>query len=289
MNWLYLGCISLVAFSTINIFDRKFLGEFKIHPMVFPAIATTLGTFFTFILTLIIIGWPQEIPMNVIYYGIIIGIFNFTSSSFFYWSLSQASLAKVIALDRIKLIISLIIAVLFFQEKFIWLWIPGAVLILFGNYLLIKKSNSISTKLELGALLMLISGFIGGFQIIPEKIGVTIGLPILVALVASVTRSILYILTAVIFRRHHFKHFFSRLRVVKWSMALLFRSFCSASGWVAFYYALNLALISKITPLLQLRPVLTIFFAWFFLKEKATNKRLFATIVITIGALLIIL
>ena len=118
MSWLYLGLISLVAFSTINILDRKFLGELKIHPVVFPAIATTLGTFFTFIFTLILIGMQKEISPSVWKFGIISGIIDFFSASFFYYALSKAPVSKVIALDRIKIITSLIIAVLLFHETF---------------------------------------------------------------------------------------------------------------------------------------------------------------------------
>lgn len=289
MTWLLLGILATAAFSILNILDRKFLGELNIHPVVFPAVATTLGTVFTFLFTLILIGVPEDIPSKVIIYGIIIGIFNFSSSSFFYWSLSKAPVSKVIALDRIKIIISLVIAVIFFGETFYWYWVPGVVLIFVGNFLLMKNPGKKSINWEKGAILMLLAGFIGGFQIIPEKIGVEMGLPILVAAIASATRSTGYITTALLFRRQHFKPFWQYIKKLKWGSILVFRSFCSASGWVCFYYALDLGLISKIIPLMQLRLVFAVIMASIFLSEKETKTRLFATIVITIGALLIII
>lgn len=288
MEWLYLGLISLCAFSTINILDRKFLGELKIHPVVFPAIATSLGTVFTFLFTLILVGIPHELPKGVLYFGIISGIIDFASASFFYYSLSKAPLSKVIALDRIKIIASLTIAVLFFNEKFYWIWIPGVVLIILGNVLLMQKREQWSKAWEKGAFYMFLAGLIGGFAIIPEKLGVEIGLPVLIALIASFTRASGYIGSALIFHRRHFPHFFAHLKKFKWGSTLLFRSFCSASGWTAFYYALDFGLISKVTPLLQLRPVTSVALAIIFLSESETKMRIFGTILITIGALLII-
>jgi len=289
MNWLYLGLISLVAFSTINILDRKFLGELKIHPVVFPAIATTIGTVFTFIFTLILVGLPDYIPAAVWKFGIISGIIDFFSASFFYYSLSKAPISKVIALDRIKIITSLIIAVVLFNEQFQWLWLPGVLLILLGNILLVKTREKWNKTWETGAMFMFIAGIIGGFAIIPEKMGVQVGMPILIALLASATRSTGYLTTALIFHRQHFAHFWQHLKKFKWGSTLIFRSFCSASGWTAFYYALAFGLISKVTPLLQLRPVASVVLAIFFLGEKETKLRLFGTIIITLGALLIIL
>lgn len=289
MNWLYLGLISLAAFSTINILDRKFLGELKIHPVVFPAIATTIGTVFTFIFTIILVGIPHSIPAAVWKFGIISGIIDFFSASCFYYSLSKAPISKVIALDRIKIITSLIIAVVLFNEQFQWLWLPGVILIIIGNILLVRTREKWNKTWETGAILMFIAGIIGGFAIIPEKMGVQIGMPILIALFASTTRSTGYIVTSLIFHRQHFAHFWQHLKKFKWGSTLVFRSFCSASGWTAFYYALAFGLISKVTPLLQLRPVAAVLLAIFFLGEKETKLRLFGTIIITLGALLIIL
>jgi transporter family protein len=288
MDWLYLGLISLGAFSTINILDRKFLGELKIHPVVFPAIATSLGTVFTFLFTLILVGVPHELPREVLYFGVISGIIDFASASFFYYSLSKAPLSKVIALDRIKIVTSLAIAVLFFHEQFYWIWVPGIFLIALGNILFIQKRGEWNKKWERGALYMFLAGLIGGFAIIPEKMGVEVGLPVLIALISSFTRSTGYVGSALIFHRQHFSHFWKHLKQFKWGSTLLFRSFCSASGWTAFYYALDFGLISKVTPLLQLRPVTSVILAIIFLSERETKLRIFGTILITLGALLII-
>jgi len=288
MNWLFLGIISLIAFSTINIVDRKFLGELKIHPVVFPAIATSLGTIFTFIFALVLIGIPDNIPIGVMKFGFFGGIIDFISASFFYRSLAKAPISKVIALDRIKLIASLVIAVFMFHDPFQWLWLPGVILIFTGNILLMKKINTWNPQWDKGAMYMLLAGVVGGFAIIPEKLGVQLGVPVLVALFASITRASGYIITATIFYRQHFAHFWQHLLRFKWGSTLIFRSFCSATGWTAFYYALDLGLISKITPLSQLRPAMSVLMAIFFLSEKETKWRIFGTIVITIGALLII-
>lgn len=289
MSWLWLGLISLVAFSTINILDRKFLGELKIHPVVFPAVATTLGTFFTLIFTLLLIGIPHQIPHSVIKFGFFGGLIDFISASFFYRALAKAPISKVIALDRIKLITSLIIAVIIFHEPFKWLWLPGIILILLGNILLINKINQWQSKWESGVIFMLLAGFFGGFAIIPEKMGVNIGVPILVALSASATRSTCYIITALFFYKNHFKHFWQHLIKFKWTSTLLFRSFCSATGWTAFYYAIDIGLISKISPISQIRPAMSIILAMIFLHEKETKLRLIGTIIICLGALLIII
>lgn len=287
-SWLYLGIISLFCFSIINIVDRKFLGDLKVNPVVFPAIATTLGTFFTLLFLLFFIGIPDHISYKIILCGVIGGLIDFISASFFYYALSKAPISRVIALDRIKLLTSLFLAVLLFNENFYWIWVPGILLIIIGNILLIKKDKNIADKYNQGMWFMFIAGLISGFAIIPEKFGVSIGAPVLIAFLASTTRSIFYILHALIRHRHHFNHFINHLKQKKWVVSLIFRSFCSASGWVAFYYSLSIGLISKVTPLLQLRPVCAVLLAAFFLNEKETKRRLFATIIITIGALLII-
>lgn len=289
LNWVTLGLLSTVAFSFINLADRKLLHKLNAHPIAYPAFATTLGTIFTAIFSIFLLNGVGSFTQAAIFWGVIVGLIGVVGSGLFYFALSNSEVSKIIAFDRIKLIIVLIIAAVFFNEPLTWWMLCGAILIIGGNMYISTSSTKRFPKLETGAWLMIASGIVGALLIIPQKIGVRLGDPMIIALIASATRSTLFVTGAVVFRRRHLSDLRKQLQRPKMIIALLIRSLASATGWTAFYFALSLGFIYQVTGLSQLRPAIVVFIAWLLLKEQEVKKRMIGTVIIVIGALFIVL
>lgn len=287
MQWLSIGLLATLSFSFLNVADRKFLNHFKAHPVAYPAFATTLGTVFTFIFALFLMPDLTAISWGTIRWGFITGMFTFLESILFYKAISHGEVSKVIGFDRIKLVATISIAVLLFNEPFTYLMMLGAAAIIFGNiYSSIPKGSRLP-KLDYSAYLMIMSGLIGSLNIVFSKLGVSSGEPIIVALIASGVRSVGFISLALTFYRSEVTTMRHHLKSTKARLALSVRSLASATGWTAYYYALGLGLIIQVTGIMQLRPVLVTILGAVLLGEKETSRRLLGSIIILIGALCI--
>lgn len=289
MSWVILGLISTGAFSFINVADRKLLHKLNAHPIAYPAFATSLGTVFTAIFAIILSNDIQDWNQTAIFWGVISGLISVIGSGLFYIALSKSEISKIISFERIKLVITLTIAVVIFSEPFSLWMILGVALILAGNIYMSIPTGKYLPKLELAGLLMLCSGVIDGLTIIPQKLGVIEGSPIVIAVVASATRSLIYVISALVFRREHLLALQKQLSSPSMFASLVVRSFASAVGWTSFYYALSIGFIYQITGIAQFRPALVALLAWLFLKEAEPRRRLFATGIVVIGALCIVL
>ncbi len=288
-QWVVLGLISTGAFSFINVADRKLLHKLNAHPIAYPAFATSLGTVFTAIFAIAlntdITSWNQ----TALFWGMVSGLISVVGSGLFYFALSKSEISKIISFERIKLVVTLVIAVVIFNEPFSWWMLVGIALILFGNIYMSIPAGQRLPQIELAGILMLCSGVIDGLTIIPQKLGVIEGSPIVIALVASATRSVIYVLTAIFFRREHLMALQVQLKSPRMFSSLVVRSLASAVGWTAFYYALSIGFIYQITGIAQFRPAIVAILAWLFLKELEPRRRLFATGIVVIGALCLVL
>lgn len=287
--WVILGLISTGAFSFINVADRKLLHKLNAHPIAYPAFATSLGTVFTAIFAIIVSNDITDWNQAALFWGVISGLISVVGSGLFYIALSKSEISKIISFERIKLIVVLGIAIFVFNEPFSWWMLVGIVLILAGNIYMSIPAGKYLPKLELAGVLMLCSGVIDGLTIIPQKLGVIEGSPIIIALVASATRSFIYVLSALVFRREHLHALQNQLKSPRMFGSLVVRSLASAIGWTSFYYALSIGFIYQVTGISQFRPALVALLAWLLLKETEPHRRLVATGIVVVGALCIVL
>lgn len=288
-QWIVLGLISTGAFSFINVADRKLLHKLNAHPIAYPAFATSLGTVFTAIFAIILNNDISSWNHAALFWGIISGLISVIGSGLFYIALSKSEISKIISFERIKLVITLAIAIVIFNEPFSWWMLVGIALILFGNIYMSIPAGKRLPHIELAGILMLCSGIVDGLTIIPQKMGVIEGDPIMIALVASATRSLIYVATALFFRREHLIELQNQLKSPRMFGALVLRSLASAIGWTSFYYALSIGFIYQITGIAQFRPAIVAILAWLFLKETEPRRRLFSTCIVVIGALCLVL
>ncbi|MDP3970504.1 MAG: hypothetical protein Q8P90_02290 [bacterium] len=84
-GWVILGLISTIAFSFINLADRKFLNELNAHPIAYPAFATTLGTIITGIFAIFLLEGIDSFNITTIKWGLLSGVISLIGSSLFYF------------------------------------------------------------------------------------------------------------------------------------------------------------------------------------------------------------
>ena len=70
---------------------------------------------------------------------------------------------------------------------------------------------------------------------------------------------------------------------------LILSGLCTGLSWLCYYKALQLGDVSKVVPIDKLSIVITIFFSYFFLKEKLSVRSLIGFIGIIVGTLLLLI
>jgi bacterial/archaeal transporter family protein len=285
--WILFALLSALFAGITTILAK--LGIKNTDSYVATAIRTVVVLVFSWLMVFVVgsqntIG---DISIKSIIFLVLSGITTGFSWICYFRSLQLGDVNKVVPIDKSSTLLTMLLAFIFLGEKMTLNKVMGMIGIGVGTYLMIQKKETnedvnVDNKWLIYALL---SAVFAGLTSILGKIGIenvesNLGTAIRTIVVLIVAWGIVFWLSKV----QEIKKIDRR----SWIFILL-SGFTTGLSWLSYYHALKYGLAGIVVPMDKLSIVVTIAFAYIFLKEKLSLKATLGLVLLIICTLLLLL
>ena len=202
----------------------------------------------------------------------------------FYKGLSLGDVNKVVAIDKSSTIITILLAIVLFNEtNHLQIKLISTLLISVGIFLMIeKKSNERTVESNK----WLIYGFLSAIFASLTSILAKIGIANVDSTLATAIRTVVVLLMAwlIVFLKK--KSNLVKNIDRKEMLFLVLSAIATLMSWLCYYYAISNGIVSIVVPIDKLSIVGFVVFSYIFFREKLSKKALFGLISLIIGTLL---
>lgn len=252
------------------------------------ALRTIVILLFSWLMVLIVgsLSSIHRLSMMTWVFLILSGLATGLSWLCYFKALQLGNVNKVTPIDKSSTLLTMIFAMIFLGESITILKILSLICIGIGTYLMIdKKENVIEVKDNQWLIYALGSAVFASLTAILGKVGIQ-GVE---SNLGTAIRTVVVLLMAwlVVFVTGKQK----QLKVIdktSW-LFILFSGITTGLSWLCYYKALQDGQASIVVPIDKLSIVITIFFSYFFLKEKLSVRSLIGFIGIIVGTLLLLI
>lgn len=264
------------------------IGVKDIDSHVATAIRTIIVLIFSWIMVFII--GSQSTIVNIdgktFLFLILSGLSTGGSWLCYFKALQLGDVNKVVPIDKSSTILTMILAFIFLNEKITINMVIGMIGIAIGTYLMIQKKEKAEKIVKGKAWLIyaLLSALFASLTSILGKVGIenvesNLG-------TAIRTIAVLVMAWIIVFATKKQRDI---KKIDKRSLIFLILSgVATGASWLCYYKALQDGLASIVVPIDKLSILVTVLFAYIFLKEKLSKKSLLGLILIIVGTLLLL-
>lgn len=255
---------------------------------VATAIRTIIVLIFSWIMVFIVGSQNtiSNITDKTLLFLILSGLATGASWLCYFKALQLGDVNKVVPIDKSSTILTMILAFIFLKEKITINMIIGMVGIGIGTYLMIQKKEN-TEKIVKGKGWLIYAVLSAIFASLTSILG-KIGIENIESNLGTAIRTIVVLIMAwvIVFVT---KKQSNVSKIDKRSLLFLILSGIATGGsWLCYYKALQDGLASIVVPIDKLSILVTIFFAYVFLKEKLSKKSLLGLSLIVAGTLVLI-
>ena len=255
-------------------------------------LATALRTIVVLIFSIImvfVVGSQQTIkeiaPVSWIFL-VLSGLATGASWMCYFKALSIGDVNKVIPIDKSSTILSVLLAILIFNEtNNLIVKLFGTALIGAGTYLMIEKKRATETKNTKWLLYAVLSAIFAALTSVLAKMGISgvesnLGTAIRTAVV-------LIMAWGIVLAKGEQK----QLKGInkKELVFIALSGLATGASWLCYYYAIQNGVMSVVVPIDKMSVLITVLFSVVFLKEKMSFKSIFGLIVMSVGTLAMVL
>ena len=255
-------------------------------------LATALRTLVVLIFSIImvfVVGSQQTIkeiaPVSWIFL-VLSGLATGASWMCYFKALSIGDVNKVIPIDKSSTILSVLLAILIFNEtNNLIVKLFGTALIGAGTYLMIEKKRATETKNTKWILYAVLSAIFAALASVLAKMGISgvesnLGTAIRTAVV-------LIMAWGIVLAKGEQK----QLKGInkKELVFIALSGLATGASWLCYYYAIQNGIMSVVVPIDKMSVLITVLFSVVFLKEKMSFKSIFGLIVMSVGTLAMVL
>lgn len=265
------------------------VGIKDIDSHVATAIRTIIVLIFSWIMVFVI--GSQSTIVNIdgktFLFLILSGLSTGGSWLCYFKALQLGDVNKVVPIDKSSTILTMVLAFIFLNEKITINMIIGMIGIAVGTYLMIQKKQGVEKIVKgkawliyalLSALFASLTSILGKFGV--ENIESNLGTAIRTIVVLIMA----WILVFATKKQRDIR------KIDKMSLIFIVLSgIATGASWLCYYRALQEGLASVVVPIDKLSILVTILFAYIFLKEKLSKKSILGLILIVTGTLLLII
>ena len=264
------------------------IGVKDVDSHVATAIRTIIVLIFSWIMVFII--GSQSTIVNIdgqtFLFLILSGLSTGGSWLCYFKALQLGDVNKVVPIDKSSTILTMILAFIFLNEKITINMVIGMIGIAIGTYLMIQKKEKSEKIVKRKAWLIyaLLSALFASLTSILGKVGIenvesNLGTAIrtIVVLIMS------WIIVFATKKQRDIKKIDKRSLIF-----LILSGVATGASWLCYYKALQDGLASIVVPIDKLSILVTVLFAYIFLKEKLSKKSLLGLILIVVGTLLLL-
>ncbi len=285
--WLIMAVLSAFFAGLTSILAK--CGIKKTDSDVATALRTIVVLIFSWIMVWIV-GSAETIshidPVSFLFL-ILSGLATGASWICYFKALAMGDVNKVVPIDKSSTILSVLLAMIFFQEtQHLVIKLAGAALLATGIFLMIeKKQSSVQETSKKWMLYAVCSAVFASLTSILAKIGIT-GVE---SNLGTAIRTIVVLFSAwsVVFAKGKQKQMAS---VSKKELAFIALSgLATGASWLCYYYAIQNGVVSVVVPIDKLSILVTIAFSYLVFKEKLSKKAGAGLLLMTAGTLVMTL
>lgn len=264
------------------------IGVKDVDSHVATAIRTIIVLIFSWIMVFII--GSQSTIVNIdgktFLFLILSGLSTGGSWLCYFKALQLGDVNKVVPIDKSSTILTMILAFIFLNEKITINMVIGMIGIAIGTYLMIQKKEKAEKIVKRKAWLIyaLLSALFASLTSILGKVGIeNVESNLGIAIRTIVVLVMAWIIVFATKKQRDIKKIDKRSLIF-----LILSGVATGASWLCYYKALQDGLASIVVPIDKLSILVTVLFAYIFLKEKLSKKSLLGLILIVVGTLLLL-
>lgn len=264
------------------------IGVKDVDSHVATAIRTIIVLIFSWIMVFII--GSQSTIVNIdgktFLFLILSGLSTGGSWLCYFKALQLGDVNKVVPIDKSSTILTMILAFIFLNEKITINMVIGMIGIAIGTYLMIQKKEKAEKIVKRKAWLIyaLLSALFASLTSILGKVGIeNVESNLGTAIRTIVVLVMAWIIVFAAKKQRDIKNIDKRSLIF-----LILSGVATGASWLCYYKALQDGLASIVVPIDKLSILVTVLFAYIFLKEKLSKKSLLGLILIVVGTLLLL-
>lgn len=264
------------------------IGVKDIDSHVATAIRTIIVLIFSWIMVFIIGSQSKIVNIDgkTFLFLILSGLSTGGSWLCYFKALQLGDVNKVVPIDKSSTILTMILAFIFLNEKITINMVIGMIGIAIGTYLMIQKKEKAEKIVKGKAWLIyaLLSALFASLTSILGKVGIeNVESNLGTAIRTIVVLVMAWIIVFATKKQRDIKKIDKRSLIF-----LILSGVATGASWLCYYKALQDGLASIVVPIDKLSILVTVLFAYIFLKEKLSKKSLLGLILIVVGTLLLL-
>ena len=265
------------------------IGVKDIDSHVATAIRTIVVLIFSWIMVFIVgsQGTIGNISGKTLTFLILSGFATGASWLCYFKALQLGDVNKVVPIDKSSTILTMVLAFIFLGENITINMVVGMIGIGIGTYLMIQKKESIEKVVKGKAWLVyaLLSDIFASLTSILGKVGIEN----VESNLGTAIRTIVVLIMAWIIVFATKKQSDVKKIDKKSLLFLILSGIATGASWLCYYKALQDGLASIVVPIDKLSILVTILFAYVFLKEKLSKKSIVGLVLIVVGTLILLI
>lgn len=265
------------------------IGIKEIDSHVATAIRTIVVLIFSWIMVFIVgsQGNIGNLDGKTLIFLILSGFATGASWLCYFKALQLGDVNKVVPIDKSSTILTMILAFIFLGENITINMVVGMIGIGIGTYLMIQKKEGIEKVVKGKAWLVyaLLSAIFASLTSVLGKVGIeNVESNLGTAIRTIVVLIMAWIIVFATKKQSDIK------KIGKRSLLFLILSgIATGASWLCYYKALQDGLASIVVPIDKLSILVTVLFAYVFLKEKLSKKSLLGLALIVVGTLVLLI
>lgn len=265
------------------------IGVKDIDSHVATAIRTIVVLIFSWIMVFIVgsQGTIGNISGKTLTFLILSGFATGASWLCYFKALQLGDVNKVVPIDKSSTILTMVLAFIFLGENITINMVVGMIGIGIGTYLMIQKKESIEkvVKGKVWLVYALLSAIFASLTSILGKVGIEN----VESNLGTAIRTIVVLIMAWIIVFATKKQSDVKKIDKKSLLFLILSGIATGTSWLCYYKALQDGLASIVVPIDKLSILVTILFAYVFLKEKLSKKSIVGLVLIVVGTLILLI
>ena len=284
MLWLVSAIFSAVFAGVTSILAK--CGIKKTNSDLATAIRTIVVLAFSWIMVFIV-GSQSTItsvkPLSLLFL-ILSGLTTGLSWICYFKALSIGDVNKVVPIDKSSTILTVLLAIIYFDEKTnLIIKLIATLIIGVGIFLMIeKKQTENGAKNNKYIIYAVLSAIFAALTTVLAKVGIT-GVESNLG-TAIRTGVVLVLAWAIVFARGQHKGIKNLDK--KELVFILLSGVATGASWLCYYYAIGAGLVSVVVPIDKLSIIVSIAFSYIVFKEKLSKKAFLGLVIMVIGTLL---
>ena len=261
------------------------IGIEEVDSHLATALRTIVVLVFSWLMVFIVGSQNQLVDISIKSYIFLIlsGMATGASWLCYFKALQLGDVNKVVPIDKSSTILTMVLAFIFLKEDITVPMVIGMIAIGLGTYLMIQKKEEEQKEVKNKAWLIyaVLSAVCASLTSILAKIGIEN----VESNLGTAIRTIVVLMMAWLIVFLQKKH--GQVKKIS-KKSLLFiglSGIATGASWLCYYKALHDGLASIVVPIDKLSILVTVAFAYIFLKEKLSKKSAAGLILITVGTL----